>query len=291
MFTVAGASGSIEFSGPLTARGGEGPFGGGAGGALDFQLDPSNNLLTQHIALRGYSDVILDGGTVTAPDGTSSGGIGGPLSIQQDALSATGGPAGAVVNNANVSAVGGDGASGGAGGTFIMFTQQSTDLGDSFEIANNTGSVDVRGGAEATLGGSAGAAGTISMFGMSGAKNSGAMSAAGGFGHGVSPADASGGSIIIRSYGTITNSGILSAIGGGDVQKVGGNGGTIAVEGSPVVNSAALTCDSGGSNPTGGDVYLTSDNNGPTTDTGVLSALPDGLVSIDGANNGTSYHP
>ena len=294
------ATGSIRCSGSIDTHGGSGAT-PGSGAQITFDLRASNNPLGQEIELLGYTNLILKGGSSAATSGiTGIGGTGGSITMRQS-RSATSpgdnqsnyGPAGAVINYANILAQGGRGGfSGGDGGTVLLTTQRDTNFSDSFELAINFGTVDVDGGAGPREGGSAG---TVEFDGIEGVQNNNTINADGGQGTGIKGSGGNASSIQFTSdEGAVQNTGELTAIGGVSAGSDGGTGGSINMFGFSVSNSGALTCDGGDavtSPGDGGSIALFSSVFAPTANTGALSAAggtgdPEGLagsIQIDGS--------
>ena len=289
-------AGSIRFSGSLTTRGGDGAIGGG-GGQINFELSSNQLPLGQEIELRGYTDVIMNGGSAS-----TVGGNGGELQVQQDnpaqspgSNNSNYGPAGAAINYANVSVRGGDGAQGGTGGSVLLTTQRNTNFNATFEIAFNAGTIDTSGGATSTDGDGGSSGGQIEFDGISGVQNFGALSANGGSTSGANSQSIGTSNINFTSdEGFVRNNGTLTADGGAatGVNGRGGSAGSINIFGNGVINTAAITCTGGdasdamGIGGSGGNIQLYSSVEGPSMNSGALDVAAGANVNDSGAAAG-----
>ena len=299
-------TGSIRFSGNINTSGGAGSNGGDAGD-IDMNLDVQNYPAGQEIELLGYTDVILNGGSSAGDD--NSGGNGGELDMQYDhAANSPGnnnnnyGPAGAVLNYANVSTRGGDGnnGDGGSGGEVYMQTQRDTNFNSTFEFVGSFGTIDGTGGATTVNGDSGGNGAYIEFDGINGVQNAGTITVSSGTASGLNVGNNGANSIYFTSdVGPITNRGDLTASGGSALghNSQGGQGGNINFYGVGINNSGALTCDGGDGSATGGDggtIYLFSSAAGPTVNSAALAVDGgngdnggnEGSIQVDGANVG-----
>ena len=296
-------SGSIRVSGSITARGGSG-LAGGSGGEIQMTLTDTDNPLGQEIELRGYTDMILSGGS--SPHG--NGGTGGEYLLQQvasanDVGGTDGfGPAGAVINYANVTSHGGDGVVAAAGGQVKMLTQAQFHFDDSFEIAANFGNLDVVGGS-APLAAGANSGGSVTLDGIVGAQNSGMITIDGGRALGTNSTGGGGNVYIKGEHGAASNFAAISCRGGDatGADGSGANAGSVYIVGSSATNSAAISCIGGagdGADEPGGDggfIDLFASPNGPSMNSGTLSVAGgtgtppgvSGTIDIDGTVTGS----
>ena len=293
--TVLG-TGSIQVSGTITTTGGSGSI-GGSGGRLDIELTDGASPHGQEIILLGYTQITLNGGSESGVNGTS--GSGGQFALTQ-ASAANGpggdenfGPAGAVINYANITARSGDGVNIANGGG-VALTTQPTNWNDTFEIAANVGDIDVSGGSSS--GANGGRAGSVIITGTAGVQNSGVIVANGGDSTAVDQSGGLGGTVeLLSGVGPVQNSGAITTNGGTDSasQSAGGGGGNLLIAGEPVTNSGALTCDGGdggGDGGNAGSIELRTTLAGSSTNTGALVAnggtggdFPgsDGIITVD----------
>ena len=267
-------------------------------------MTDTENPLGQEIELRGYTDVILSGGA--SPHGTGS--AGGTLSMQQVASAnnvggSNGfGPAGAVINYANLTSRGGDGEIAAPGGTINLLTQEQYHFDDSFEIVANFGAIDVTGGsAPLSLGASNG--GTVNLDGIVGAQNAGSITADGGRSLGDNNSGDGGVVHIKGELGAASNRSTISANGGDatGANGIGANAGTVYIVGAAASNSGTITCVGGaadGASEQGGEggfIEMFASPDGPSMNTGSLSAsggtgTPTGVsgtIDIDGTVTGS----
>ena len=203
------------------------------------------------------------------------------------------GPAGAVINYAHVSAVGGNGNVGGSAGSVIMNTQQQQVFGTSFEIISNVGRVDLTGGTTNAAFIFGGTGGSLNFNGISGVQNSGAINVSSGNGPSSNgDAENANGMSLIGTAGPVQNNGALTANGGTGGSDAGG-GGSILLQGTLVTNSGTISCAGGASTSfggAGGGIILNSEPDGPTNNTGTLSVVAGsgagdggtGTITIDG---------
>ena len=215
------------------------------------------------------------------------------------------GPAGAVINYADVSVRGGDGAIGGAGGAVLLETQLQIYFDASFEIATNFGVIDATGGSSSDDNAIGGEAGNIQLLGMSGVQNAAAANADGGDASGASSTGGAGNEVIFTAdYGTAQNTGTLSSSGGNGTGTAGNGGNAdeilmngVGLSGPGIVNTAALTCSGGnGANlgGNGGAINLFTSFGTETSNSGTLTAAAGtgntngsaGSINVDGANVG-----
>ena len=293
-------TGSIRVSGSITARGGSGANGGG-GGSVDFNLNASNEPLGQEIELLGYTDVNMNGGSSGAAG--DRGGDGGTLTIEQDNPAnspnnnqSNYGPAGAVINYANVTARGGDEVDDGqssqsSGGGLFMTTQRNTDFGQSFEVAANFGNVIVSGGTTTGNDQTGSLGGPFELDGIDGVQNAGAIDATAGNSTGTNDlGSASSQRLRLESdVGIVNNSGAITA-NGGSATNTGGDssgafGGEVVMYGAAVINTAAITCNGGDGavdGGLGGAIIMFSSVSGPTVNSGTLSVASGTGASADG---------
>ena len=141
-WTGTSPAGAMEISGNIFARGGAGPN-GGYGGALYVYYGDSNG--TGGIVLRGYSNLVNDGGR-----GVTYGGDGGGIWLYDyysGGLTGSGG----LQTEADLSANGGDATDSGGYGGYVQL--------DSYTPPSQYGSITVDGGTGTTPGG----AGTIDI--------------------------------------------------------------------------------------------------------------------------------
>lgn len=267
--TLSSVTGDLQLSGNLVTRGGGGNQ-GGAGGGVDIVLEAANLPRGQQLTLFGYSELVATGGSSNA-----GGGAGGVVVVQNAPstyASSIFGPGGAALNFANVSARGGAGTPGGAGGRFVLSAQTTYNFQNPAEYASNGATtIDLRGGNGSN--GAGGVGGQMVLLGPT-ALNSAAVNASGGE---VTQGDAlsgQGGALDFQApYGALSNTGELTVKGGNSTGDARG-GGSARLVGAPVLNSAAINC--GGGNATGtagagGAIFLQS-LSGTTSSTGALSA-------------------
>ncbi len=292
--------GDMLFSGDIDLGGGGGAT-GGMGGDVDFELDAESAPTQQQIVLYGYTRITTDGGD----SGEGEGGQAGDFSALQDNANTDGmfdrGPSGAVVNYAAVSARGGAGITGGRGGAVVLETEEDAGYLTGAAVAYNFGDLDLRGGAgDGTGGGSGG----LYIWGYNAAGNDGAVDASGGDATGDAdtegaPSAGDAGEVgILSQAGPVTNRGAIAADGGdatGSGTTYGGRAGAIALVGTVVVNSAALSA-AGGAGALGGpgaQVFLYGLFDGTTNTASTFDvaggagseiAGADGSVYVDGMN-------
>ncbi len=219
----------VRISGHINLSGGDGATGGNAG-YFWVETHANDNGAAPDIELLGFSSLVLDGG-----EGTVAGGNGGYPNIGASVILTTIAPldvagnrylpAGAVTNEADIRARGGNAtASGGTGGAGGRVQMDCAGLGsqelDAGSLVTNTGAIDISGGG-GTHGGSARSRGTASVY---------------------PPA-------VLMSGWLVTNSGTITARGGDGVTS-GGNGGDITLlslsgTGSPTANTGQLAVDGG----------------------------------------------
>ena len=290
------STGSTRCSGSITARGGAGAT-GGAGGAIDFDLNVSNLALGQEIELRGYTDVTLNGGSASA-----TGGTGGQFTIEQDTTAnspgnnqSNFGPAGAVINYANISTRGGDGLLGGQSGQVHLQTQRNVNFYDTFELAINGGTIDTTSGlttADNSPNGAAPGEIQIQLLGIAGVQNSGSIIGDGGDASGANSEAGYANDVTFTSdTGTVLNTGTITLNGGAGsgISGSNGSGGNVNMYGVAVINTAAITCDGSSGSVTGGgggSITLFSSSGGPTVNSGTLTV--DGGIATDASNDGSS---
>ena len=138
-------AGALEISGNIFARGGAGPN-GGYGGAVYIYYDDSNG--AGGIVLRGYSNLVNDGGP-----GVTTGGDGGGIYLE-DYYSGGVTGSGALLTEADISANGGDATdSGGYGGYVELYTnvppsqyRAVTVDGGTGTTPGGTGTINIDGG-------------------------------------------------------------------------------------------------------------------------------------------------
>ena len=275
-------AGSINVSGTISTTGGTGRNGGG-GGKLNIDLNVASSAHGQELILFGYTQITANGGSAMSTGATAQ--DGGQITFSQNDTAYSPeedegvGPAGAVINYANVTALGGDGAAPGSAGN-ISFSTEPYDFRDSFEVALNFGAIDVSGGSASENDASRG--GNVDLFGVSGAANNGAVTATGGVSTNEGGDCGNGGNIsIYASTGPATNTGIIHASGASNTVagSFGGNGGTVDIAGSLASNTAAITCEggdggTGGNGGGGGEIELRSSPDGTSTNSGTLLVSP-----------------
>jgi hypothetical protein len=277
-------SGGIDLSG-----GGGGATTAGDGGSLQTWL--YDGAAGSEVVLFGYAGISANGG-----DG-HSGGTGGHIGITHDlGESSLNGDMGGVVNQLPLSAHGGSGAMaaqavGGMGGSVQVSTQSYRNAPlASWELVDNSGAIDVTGGA----GASAGQGGSAYLRGRAGVNCTGTVAAGSGAGGSSS---AAGGSVHFESLAAVTTTGSIDASSAGTSPGPGSDGGDITLTGSAVQVGANLSANgsssSTGAGGAGGWVTLSSSGRGtqvtapPTTGISVKAgtgtpAGARGTVYIDG---------
>lgn len=180
------APGKIQVAGDISAVGGSGSTGGGNGGKLyvDNDSDADDDLrLFATVEFLGYGEGIDLSGGDGAGEGGYLGGDGGKFKVDTSAATvwSTRLPVGAIINNVNIVARGGNATGdggyydGGDGGCIAWNAQGDAYLGTT--VLNNTGNIDVSGGTGVEWGGDSGG---ISLYGHDGLTNGGELKANGG---------------------------------------------------------------------------------------------------------------
>jgi hypothetical protein len=221
--------GKMRIAGQYDLRGGNGDEMGGYGGYFSVSSNGYNASNSgSDVELIGFAAINLNGG-----DG-ASGGSASSQAFWLYTYSAGGLPAGPITNEAKIEAKGGKaaetGQSGGMGGYVEMLTSEPS---DSATVINNTGDIDISGGAGDTGGAAYGSgAGDALHLQAVHVINSGTLTANGCNG---TTAGGNGGNITLTSTDTATprpttNSGTLSAAGGSGAAA--GTPGTIMLDGT-----------------------------------------------------------
>jgi hypothetical protein len=213
--------GKIRIAGQYDLRGGDGDQTGGWGGYFEIYGDGYNNtsFIGSEVNLVGFPAINLNAG-----DGGQNGGDGGYFEIY---TYSAGIPAGAITNETNVEAKGGNatgtGGGGGSGGYAELLTDSSN--ADPATTVSNSGNIDVSGG----TGDTGGDGYDISMEAQY-VNNSGNLTADGG--NGITNGG-SGGDISLNSdMSPTSNYGTLSAQGGAG--PTSGGSGTITIDGTQI---------------------------------------------------------
>lgn len=283
-------------SGNFDSRGGDAMAGGsGNAGYTDYiemyQNNSSEPEVLTTMKLLGYTDFTLNGG-----DGNVAGNA-NTIDIYQDwsDLNATSGD---VLNEANITANGGNVSSGATtapfqagfgGSTNIETAAWSGSFIDSTKMAKNTGNFTANGGSgSVNLTNSwSTAGGNLFVYGYNGAENTGTIIASGGsdtgIDGGITGYGGSGANFEVASdNGTSRNSGDVTT-NGGDGEYIAGNAGYLGVYGTDAINSGDFTANGGNA-----DITLTDSRGGrggwlelssPTGD-----ASQSGTVSITGGS-------
>ncbi|MFT3841804.1 MAG: hypothetical protein QM723_32740 [Myxococcaceae bacterium] len=287
------ATGNLRVSGDLTAMGGSGNPAGG-GNTVSFNLSPAVHPLGQELILFGYASMDVSGSN----GDNSYGGAAGSFEARTQPSAPYVGEgtfggtlSGPLVNYADITVNGGDGTTGGYGGTITIDTQLAVNLNQPYEKVINYGKLTVNAGLSSVNNGQYG--GNINLEGVAGTENHGALSANGSITSGGPSNAGNGGTIdLISDDGPVTNTGTCVA-NGGNTAGNGGNGGQIYLDGTAVSNSANLTANGGDSTLQGGNggyVQLYSHPTGPSTNSGTYSVTggtgtPNGIkgqVLVDG---------
>jgi hypothetical protein len=240
--------GSINVSGNLSTKGGDGAYGGSAGEVVAegyWYYAPQG----EEVVFLGYTSIDASGG-----GGATYGGNGGNFDMYQDEYSYSDsnyqyGPAGSVINYASFTSAGGAGAAGRGGnaGYFYMSTQDGNYFGTGFEKALNYGTVTLTGGAGTN--GAGGSCGYFELFGMDGAENHKDATLTGGAATGdtyVGGSTASN-SYVVANRGLALNTGTIS-ITGGSSNGASTNAGAVSsflVAGDTAQNSGNITMQGG----------------------------------------------
>ncbi|MCP4709814.1 MAG: hypothetical protein GY869_14420, partial [Planctomycetes bacterium] len=279
-------SGNIEISGNIDLSGGAGVIGGYAG-ELYIGLNAAEFPNGQEIILYGYTNINTMGGAGTTGEGYEEepyAGFGGCIEISNfnstkvsSDLDYVYGPAGGILNMADLNASGGNntgGIGGGGRGGSVEITAGGWG-GDILEWDRervaNYGAITTTGGGGATEGGHGG---PIMLYGFDGAENHGAIIANGGEAtaddyavwdyNGTGGDAASGeegeGVMIFSDTGPAVNTGSITAEGGDALGAVGeevegawaGGGGWIEIIGNTADNSGNLSTAGGDANATDG---------------------------------------
>jgi len=278
-----GVAGSMLVSGSLDVSGGAGTS-GGQGGSVTAYLEGATATGAELVFL-GYERAEANGG-----DGVS-GGNAGHVALFQNQQYSSHAAGGAVVNTLALVAHGGTGVMGsrsvgGQGGRVTFDTQSDVEPPNAtWEVALNSGAIDVRGGA----GESGGSGGFLQVFGRVGVTSSADFDARGGLSGTVG--SASGGSMTLRSLtGRLTSSGAIdlsagsSMAAGADV--FGAGAGELYVEGARVAFSSTVRAVGGAVDTAtatggpGGFVTLRSNDGRPSD---VTTPAPAGIVVSGGA--------
>ncbi|MDZ4184789.1 MAG: hypothetical protein U1D97_07410 [Desulfuromonadales bacterium] len=262
--------GDIAIAGNFDLSGGNGAAAGGSGGYLSIDgyeetyyiLDPNKRAPT--ITLAGFNAINISGGNSTDAAGGSAGNF--DISTEDASNDDPYLPVGAIVNEAAITAKGGNGATtGGYGGYLEWEAEGEAYIGTT--IVKNTGAIDLSGG----TGDTGGDAGGLYFYGFDGVTNTAIITANGG--NGVSQGG-NGTYRNIEMYATIDikNSGSIFASGGNGV--TGGNGSEVDLyAGGQVTNSGQIKV-SGGNGSTdggsGGYIDLFSQTR-PTANSGQLN--------------------
>ncbi len=281
-----GVFGSALVSGSIDASAGAGAL-GGRGGEVSVFIGYGADFGAEVVAL-GYAAIEANGGAGSLD---TSGGSGGFMSFFQSRgpLDVSGG---AVLNTVALHAHGGDGtgsAVGGTGGHVSLQTQLDVEWpAATFEVVDNAGTIDVRGG----QGAQGGTGGQVDLRGRVAVTSSGAIDAKGGLGAtigGGRGGDVRGSAASGRfsSTGTID---VSAGIAGGGPPPAPASGGSVQLAGVPVAVSGTLTAKGGaadlmaGTGGPGGTVQLLSTGGLITQNT---LPMPAGIV----VSGGTAQTP
>lgn len=229
-FTLPASAGKISIAGTYDLRGGGGDAGGGNAGYLAvYGNNYTADVPGADIELIGLAAIDLNGG-----EGTS-GGSASSQAFEIFTYNTSSYPAGPITNEARIDARGGKATfAGNTGGTGGYVQIQVGGLGTPGELINNSGAIDISGGA-GDNGGAASGGGfsdALSMIAVH-ITNSGALTANGGNG---TTAGGNGGNITLNS----TDSATLATSNTGNLSVVGGTGTAAGTPGTRTIDGIVL---------------------------------------------------